>query len=435
VPRWRVSGVVQRVLRRVLARVRDGVDPVRAECVPRQDRGHGRVDAARQAEQDRREAVLLHVVVQAQAQGLPDLLEPVELGRERGLQAGLDRGGLLREDVRRRAHQRGRVVGEVAARGGGAFDVGDQQLGGEAVGAGQKAAVRGPDHRPAVEDQVVLAADGVEIGHRSADLGGPLLHDGDAPLVFALLVGGGVDVDDETGPGFGRDLEGRSAPYVLTHGERDVDAPDAREVQFVARDEPAVLVEHSVVRKVMLVVAEQDLAVLDQRQGVADAVTSGGAHRSVGVEVADSDGQVPVAVRGEFGGERDEALAAGFHERVAQGEVLDGIAREGLLAGGEQVGPGCGGGSGGGPDESGIVVEVAYNRVVLGECDTERRHAPIVPRPEARRHRSSAKWRRARIRGRGRAGPRRAPGRRRRSRSAGAARGSAGRPARRCSRR
>ncbi len=146
----------------------------------------------------------------------------------------------------------------------------------------------------------------------------------------------------------------------------------------------------------MLVVAEQDLAVLDERKCITQAPSAGAlvapaARRlvvdgAVGVEVAHGDRERAVAVGGEFGGEPLQAGAAGGDEGVAQGEVFDGVAGQGLLAGGEEVRPGRGGGGGGAADELGVGVQVAYGRVVLGECDAECRHGPIVPRGRARRH-------------------------------------------------
>ena len=76
--------VAARRVRRVARRHRHAVHPLGAERLDAQRRRQRRVDAARQADHDVAEAVLGHVVVQAELEREPHLLELVELGHARG---------------------------------------------------------------------------------------------------------------------------------------------------------------------------------------------------------------------------------------------------------------------------------------------------------------------------------------------------------------
>ena len=113
------------------------------------------------------EAVLADVVAQPQHQRLPDLGlvgEPLGDaavgGRARGV---AQRGQLGRHDRPGDAASRpGRPAAAASGRGR-QVEVDDEQLLGELRGPGEQRAVGGHDHRVAVEDQLVLAADHVHV--------------------------------------------------------------------------------------------------------------------------------------------------------------------------------------------------------------------------------------------------------------------------------
>ena len=253
---------------------RHAVDPLRAEGVAG-DGGHeGGVDAAAQAEQHRTEAVLLDVVVQGEDERAVHLGEGVESG-------GDGAGGRMR-------------VCRV--------DVDDEQRRLELGGAGEHGAVGGDDEGVAVEDQLVLPADEVDVGQHRAGLAGPLLAQREADVVLVALVGGGVEHGEDgtarlAGPGDGAAV----LPQVLADRDRHVDAVDGDDERGVAGHEVAGLVEDPVVGQVVLDVAGDDLAVADDRGGVdGRAARPAGGERAVlveVVEVADEAGDVAVAVR------------------------------------------------------------------------------------------------------------------------------------------
>ena len=83
-----------------------------------------------------------------------------------------------------------------------------------------------------------------------------------------------VDDDDEIGAG-GRGAGDRAAgdPGVFAHHRGDADAVDLDDRhRRLALLEPAVLVEHRVVRQVALAVHRDDLAVAAERGGVVEGV-------------------------------------------------------------------------------------------------------------------------------------------------------------------
>src|SRR5690606_2894501 len=115
--------------------------------------------------------------------------------------------------------------------------VGQQQFLGEPGAAQQQFAVGSHDHGVAVEDQVVLAADDVDVGDGGSGLGGAAFHQGQSGVVLVAFEGRGVDVDDQADLGAAGDRERAAGlPDVLAHGHGEVDAADAHHFQGVAGD-------------------------------------------------------------------------------------------------------------------------------------------------------------------------------------------------------
>ena len=85
--------------------------------------------------------------------------------------------------------------------------VDDQQILVELRRPGQQFTVGGHDDRVAVEDQLVLAADHVDVGERGAGLGRAALREPQPDVVLVQLVRRAVDVDHQPDAG----LRGRAA--------------------------------------------------------------------------------------------------------------------------------------------------------------------------------------------------------------------------------
>ncbi len=185
----------------------------------------------------------------------------------------------------------------------GQLEVDDDQRLDELRAAGEDHPVGADDHRVAVEDQLVLPADHVEVGQRAPGLGGPAAHQLEPGVVLLPLVGRAVDDEQELGAGVAG-LGDRSAllPEVLADGDGHVDPAHPDHGERLAGREDPVLVEDAVVRQVVLGVAAHDAAVVDDRRAVLRQRPPGvGVEGAVvgAVEVADDDRHVTVAVGGE----------------------------------------------------------------------------------------------------------------------------------------
>ena len=127
---------------------------------------------------------------------------------------------------------------------------------GELRAPGEEVAVGVEHQRGAIENELVLAADLVDVDEGARGVRGPggqhALPLAEAPRV----VRGGVDVDDEFGASFGEGGDGPvRAPRVLADGDADANAGDAEQRQRLStRREVPLFVEHGVVRQQALVV-------------------------------------------------------------------------------------------------------------------------------------------------------------------------------------
>jgi hypothetical protein len=278
---------------------------------------------------------------------------------------------------------------------------------GELRGAGQQLAVGGHDHRVTVEDQLVLAADHVHVRDRRPGLGSPAPHQRQAYVVLVQLVRRAVDVHDQADPGVpGHRERPAGLPQVLADGQRHIHrrrvcrtaaGGQPHHGQGVARHEVPVLVEHAVVRQVVLEVAGRHPATEQQGRRVARAAgplrvgrhvlghrVQGGAGerlRPVGVQIAHHDRQVAETVVGQVGGEPVERRPGGRHERPPEDQVLHRVSGQHHLREGHKLGAGVGGGPGVPPDHGGVAGHVPDCGVDLGKGDAHVRHVLIFPQP------------------------------------------------------
>jgi len=266
-------------------------------------------------------------------------------------------------------------------------DRGHEQLLAELVGAGDHGAVVIDDHRVAVEDELVLAADEVAERHRGQGVAGAL-HQHVLPLAaLARVVGRGREVDDHGGAG--QRLVGQrrpGLPDVLADGQADDGVADLDEAAAGALLEVALLVEDAVVGQVGLAVDPADLAAGQYGGGVVDVLGPLG-------EADQGDDVVGLGRQPLDGG-------AGVGEEVLlEQQVLGRVAGNrqlgehdelrALMAGARDV-----------PLDLGHVPgDVADGGVDLGQGDAERGcHTTIMAR--GRRRARSSSWRRPAAAGR-----------------------------------
>ena len=259
---------------------------VGAERLDAQRRRQRRVDPAGEPDHDVAEAVLRHVVVQPELEREPHLLQVVELRRElrvRRLRLLARRCELELRCRHLHAVARQRAAAHVAQpapdRSDG-IEVDDEQLLLEPGRAREHLALVVEHDRVAVEDQLVLAADGVAERDEARVVGRAHLEHLLALAVLADVERRGGDVRDQLRAGE-REVGRRRArlPDVLADRRPDEHLAEAQQDEVVARREVPVLVEDAVVRQVALAVDVPDLAVREHEARVVE----------VGVEVRRAD--------------------------------------------------------------------------------------------------------------------------------------------------
>ena len=243
--------------------------------------------------------------------------------------------------------------------------VDDDEILDELLAAVEEVALGVEGQRAAVEHQLVLAADLVDVHQRRVAVGGT---GGEHPLPVGGLAGvvrRGVDVDGELGAAVSLDEERTiRAPDVLTDADADVDAADdvqLERVGHVAGHEVAGLVEHGVV-------GQQPLAVRAEHPCVG---THGGGVEQIEVlvDVAEHCDATP-GVAGQAGQRR---LVVGDEARFEH-EILRRVAGDAQLREGGDVAAGLLGEVVGAQDLGDVAVEVTNRHVELGQGDTQHGH-------------------------------------------------------------
>ena len=183
------------------------------------------------------------------------------------------------------------------------------------------------DERRAVEDQLVLAADLVEIGERQPGLRDA--GDGDVHAHVALLPVERRTVrhDQEFSAALGETLGDLVGPDVLADRHADLDAAKQDRSRQRAGVEHALLVEDAVVRQIDLEAHRRDPSAVEQRHRVVDLA-------GVGPHAADEHG----GAGPEIGRELLDRGAAGGGERRLAHQILGRIAADVQLRQHEQIG-------------------------------------------------------------------------------------------------
>jgi hypothetical protein len=245
------------------------------------DGGHQRgIDPARQPDHHVLEPVLADVVARAQHERLVALVDRWQrdsrAGRQRrrrhlGRRGQRDpREGLGGPQLLLAAP---RVV-QARVEDGVEVEVGDDEVLGELAAPGHRLAALVDDQAAAVEDQLVLAAHHVDEGQAHQVVRRP---GGDHPLALVSLAGvvrRGVDRHHQLGAGQGLPRGGPGRiPDVLADVDGEGGLAQLEHRRLGAGLEVAVLVEHAVVRQVLLVVDPAQRAVVQDGRRVEDVVT------------------------------------------------------------------------------------------------------------------------------------------------------------------
>ena len=240
------------------------------------------------------------------------------------------------------------------------LEVADQQLLGERRRAREHGAVGPEDGAAAVEDELVLTADEIAIGHGAEAVartrGEHLL----ARLALAEVVRRGRDVEHAVGAERSRLGDRVGQPDVLADRQRERTAGSDDVQRPAPRRERPLLVEDAVVGQLALVVARHDAPVGEHQRRVAHAVA---------VQPRTPHDQRQLHLCGQQLG----LGLAGAQEGRAQQQILGRVAGDRELGGEHQLGTRARGIGTGVGDALPVLGERSDREVELGQREAEHR--------------------------------------------------------------
>ncbi len=124
------------------------------------------------------------------------------------------------------------------------------------------------DERRAVEDELVLAADAVDVDDRQAGLAHPFADHVAAQRLLPRVVRRAVGDDDDLRPGGAGLARGARKPDVLADHDAHAQPCDVDDARLAAGLEIALLVEHGVVGQLALAIDRRDPPVAQHRERV-----------------------------------------------------------------------------------------------------------------------------------------------------------------------
>jgi len=317
-------------------------------------RNQGGIDAAGQAYHRGLESGLLDIITRAEHE------RPVDLLTDRKGPAGLPCGDCL--PFRRRPLGKDDAVDGFemlclrwADRGLPVRDheIGDQEVFLELPSRYEQSAFSVDDHALTVEDQLILAAHSIGVGHDDVALSRPFSEHLEPFFALSFVVRRGIDVDNHLGACQGKGARGSFAePDVLADVHAELYSPQGDEGIAVPGTEIAVLVEDTVVRQQDLVVHRCQAPVVEDCRCVVQPLLL--------VDKPDNSGDAPGRPLDVL--ERPQVV---IHELRLEQQVLGGIAGHGELGEGHDVGPGLPGAADRFDDPVPVAGEVADRGVDL----------------------------------------------------------------------
>jgi hypothetical protein len=232
------------------------------------------------------------------------------------------------------------------------------------------------DHGAAVEDELVLTTDEVDVGEHGRRVGCPRRQHPPALAEDAGPVRRAVQHDDQLRPaGAETGHRPRRAPGVLTDDDADPDAVHKVEVvvrrRRGTRAKPALLVEHAVVGQQLLVPDAVHLAARADGGGVVEV--------AVIVDIA-NDGGAAVGLLGD----RLHGAQIAFDERRVHEQVLGRVSRECELGEHGEISPRAFRVGQGGEHLGDVAVEIAHHHVELAQGYAQAAHMMSVPAEQRR---------------------------------------------------
>jgi hypothetical protein len=282
------------------------------------------------------------IVAQAQAHRPIDRLETFDRRRDPALDAGPE------------------VVVSAAP-------AGDQQVLLERLGLCRQPAIGIEHKRGAVEHQLILAADLVAVDQRQPGLGDPRDREVHAHVLLVGLERRAVRHDQDLGAGFLQALRDVLGPHVLADHTADANLIAAagqrerhRTGNRAGREDP-LLVEHAVVRQVVLVAGSDDPAALQKQHGVVELAA---------IAPGRADDQRRAMIGGVLCERLDGALGIVLQGRLEH-QVLRRVADHHELGEHDEVRPRLDRAGARGTDQGEIVLDRADRRIDLRDRDDE----------------------------------------------------------------
>ena len=230
------------------------------------------------------------------------------------------------------------------------------------------------DEAAAIEDEFVVAADGVDVNHRAAERAGGVDHERFADVVLVVMPRARGEVDHQIAflrvelfHGIGAAVESARAdhgvrPDVLANRDADAAAAVFDDEGFFGGFEIAVLVEDVVGRQQAFMRGGDDLAAMAEGGGVEGRAAGAG---GVAFDGADERGDVA-----DGGGDFAERVLAVGHEAALEQQIARRVTAHGELRIHDEFGALGDEGGVGGEDFTAVAGEVADDRVELSEAET-----------------------------------------------------------------
>ena len=283
--------------------------------------------------------------------------------------------------------------GPGSRRGRGQLQVRDDQRLLELRPARQQLPGRRHEDRVPVEDKLVLAADQVAVRQRRPGLQGPSPHEFKAHVVLAPLVRRGVRHHEQRGARVPRHRDRAAVlPQVLADRDSDIHGlacVSGRQPEYrarVPRHEVPELIEHAVVRQVMLGRGDDDPPAVQHRRRVKRR--PGGQPRprrepGPPVQVPDDHGDPAEPLDVQPLGHPAHGRDRGLDERRAQREVLHGVPGQRHLGENHDPRPARGRAPRPLDDDLGVPLQVPDGSVHLRKPNPQHNHMPSLgpPRP------------------------------------------------------
>ena len=224
--------------------------------------------------------------------------------------------------------------------------------------------------RAAIEDQLVLATDHIDVDHRQAGFLNASARNGLAPCLRTDLIGRAVDGKQEIGAGLTGTRAGLRLPDVLADRQANAHAADIDNSRRTTLAKIPLLVEDFVVRQEPLAVPGEYLAVAKQDAGVENGIV-------VVFRNAQQHGDTA-----HFGQQTVERLLHRASKAAVKQEVFRRVPAKEQLGKHDQVGTKALDRVAAGIEHLlGVAVDIADKRVFLRKRNGERGHSESLAGP------------------------------------------------------